>query len=412
MLMPGNNDQPAGAGSPQRKPGPRLSGQNIVCFSTADWDTLLPTNKHQLMRRLARRNRVLYIETIGTRSPKAASTTDLLRIGRRVKRAFEGSRRRENRLWTLSPIVRPDWSTAPKRTINRAAFAAQTGGVVGHFPRPVVWVYSPYAVYLLDRLDPSLVVYHMVDDLSAVPGANAEALRDAEQRLLARADLVFCTERSLFDRARSVNPAARLMPNVADYRHFSKIPNIQEGRFQEFCELPRPRLLFSGNVTPHKVDLALLGRIAKRRSDWQVVIVGPVWEGTDASEVLRKLGNLPNVTMTGHVDYTILPGWLQEADVLLIPYVKNRATRAVFPLKFFEYLSTGRPVVASPLPSLLPYEPAVTLAETTEEWIAAVENSLNDEASFMEQRQVLARRQTWGVRLREMEEEILALLKS
>lgn len=388
-----------------------MAGRNVVCFSTADWDTLLPTNKHQLMRRLARRNRVLYVETLGTRAPRAASKTDLLRIGRRLKRAFEGSTRRENRLWTISPVVRPDWSTATSRALNRAAFAAQAGGVLEHFPDPVAWVYSPYAVHLLDRLQPSAVVYHMVDDLAAVPGANAEALRDAENRLLARADCVFCTERSLYDRARAANPGARFMPNVADYRHFSRPRAVRSEAIARLRAMPRPRIVFSGNIAPHKVDLRLMARLAMRRRGWNFVLVGPVWEGADASADLRRLAALPNVWMPGHVPYEELPAWLHEADALVIPYVRNDATRAVFPLKFFEYLATGRPVVASPLPSLLPYEPAVRLAETTDEWIAALEASLLDNAEFAEQRRVLARRQTWEVRLREMEAEILEVMK-
>lgn len=390
---------------------PRLAGRNVVCFSTADWDTPLPTNKHQLMRRLARRNRVLYVETLGTRAPRAASKTDVLRIGRRLKRAFEGSVRRSAHLWTISPVVRPDWSTAPARAINRAAFAAQAGGVLEHFPRPIAWVYSPYAVHLLDRLDPAAVVYHMVDDLAAVPGANAEALREAEARLIARADCVFCTERSLFDRARAINAAARFMPNVADYRHFSRVPaKAGDGRLARLRSMPRPRILFSGNIAPHKVDLRMIARIAMRRRGWQVVLVGPVWEGADAGPDLKRLEALPNVWLAGHVPYAELPAWLHEADVLMIPYVRNDATRAVFPLKFFEYMATGRPVVASPLPSLLPYEPAVRLADTPDEWIAALEESLADDAEFAEQRRVLARRNTWEARLREMEAEIMAAM--
>ncbi|HMZ51693.1 MAG TPA: hypothetical protein PK988_05465, partial [Candidatus Sumerlaeota bacterium] len=85
---------------------------NIVCFSTADWDTLLPTNKHHLMRRFAARgSRVLFIETLGTRAPKLGSGVDVARIGRRIMRGFEGARKRHKNLWTISPVVRPRWNS-------------------------------------------------------------------------------------------------------------------------------------------------------------------------------------------------------------------------------------------------------------------------------------------------------------
>src|SRR5690606_17381443 len=155
----------------------------------------------------------------------------------------------------------PDWSTPLARSVNRTAFRAQTGGVLTAFPRPVAWVYSPYAVYLLDQIDPRLVVYHMVDDLSAVPGADQAAIREAEQRMLARADVVFCTARSLYGRAAAVNPGARYMPNVADYRHFSKPAETVCAALETLRGMERPRVVFSGNLAPHKVDLRLIGRL-------------------------------------------------------------------------------------------------------------------------------------------------------
>ena len=399
--------EPALPPPPAHKP---LWDENIVCFSTADWDTPLPTNKHQLMARLARRNRVLYIETLGTRAPQLSSGVDLARIGRRIGRGISGPEQRGKRLWTLSPLVRPAWRTAPERAVNRLAFRTQAAGALADFPDSIAWVYSPYAVYLLDLLKPRGVVYHMVDDLSAVPGADAEALLEAEQRLLARADLVFCTERSLHDRARRTNPSARFLPNVADYRHFSNPKPAAGPTLEVLRSLPRPRLVFSGNLAPHKVDLGLLARLAAERPDWSIVVIGPRWEGAAPHPALAALEAAPNARLLGHVPYKDLPAHLHEADVLLIPYVKTKATQAVFPLKFFECLATGRPVVASPLPSLLPYKGAVTFGTTPERWIKAIEAALADPEGWRARRVALARRHTWAVRLREMEQEIVATL--
>jgi glycosyltransferase involved in cell wall biosynthesis len=97
---------------------------------------------------------------------------------------------------------------------------------------------------------------------------------------------------------------------------------------------------------------------------------------------------------------------LHEADVLLIPYVLNDATRAVSPLKFFEYLATGRPVVASPLPSLLPYANAIRIAGSADEWITNIAQSLQDRHALQLQRRALARKNTWETRLVEMEDVI------
>lgn len=386
-----------------------LTRQRVVCFSTADWDTLLPTNKHQLMRRLARRgNRVLYIETLGTRAPSLASGTDVRRIFRRLKRSFDGARLREPRLWTVSPLVRPLWAKPMQRTLNRAVFGLQVSAARRSFRGAIAWVYSPYAVHLLDLFKPSLVVYHLVDDLSAVPGADKTAMREAEGILLGRADLVFCTEQSLYDRVKDRTRRAIFLPNVADFAHFRR-PKTRSVHADILAAEDRPVILFSGNLAHHKVDFPLLARIAWARPDWVLVLAGPVWEGT-SPEQLAGLDRIRNVRMLGHVPYEELPSVLHEADVLLIPYVMNEATAAVFPLKFFEYLSTGKPIVATPLQSLLPYQGLVAMGSSAEEFIPAIEAALEEAPERAAPRLALARRHTWERRLLEMGREINALL--
>ncbi|MCC5874724.1 MAG: glycosyltransferase [Candidatus Sumerlaeia bacterium] len=386
----------------------RFARQNVVCFSTADWDTPLPTNKHQLMRRLARRGaRVLYIETLGTRPPKLSSGVDLGRIARRLGRSMEGAQKREKRLWSISPLVRPDWSTSLRVGVNRSSFHFQTNKVLARFPDPIVWIYSPFAVHLLPKMNPRLVVYHMVDDLAAIPGVDVHALREAESLLLERADLVFCTERSLYDRAREISANCHLMPNVADFHHFSRpAEGGDDTRLAALRSLPRPRVLFAGNLADHKVDMALLAEMASKRPDWQLVLIGPEWEGNRPGGALEKLRRMRNVTMVGHVPYEDLPAYIHEGDALVIPYLLNDATRAVSPLKLFEYMATGKPVVTAPLPSVLPWTGAVEVATTPKEWLERLDSVLETPHRGVRQRRALARRHTWERRLEEMAEKI------
>jgi glycosyltransferase involved in cell wall biosynthesis len=389
-----------------------LRGRRIVCFSTADWDTLLPTNKHQLMRRLAERgNRVLFIETLGTRAPSLSSGTDVGRLYRRLMRGLSGARKRAPRLWTLSPLVRPAWGSARGRLLNRIVFGLQTLALRRPFRGDIAWVYSPYAVYLLDAFKPSLVVYHLVDDLAAVPGADRVAMAEAESAMLARADVVFCTEQSLYDRVKDRTRRALFMPNVADYSHFRSPGSARSIHAHRLATERRPVILFSGNLAHHKVDFSLLANVARSRPDWLFVLVGPLWEKT-SSRHLCGLDAMSNVLMTGHVPYEELPSVLHEADVLLIPYLLNDATTAVFPLKFFEYMGTGKPTVATSLPSLLPYRGPLRIADSVNEFVAAIEDALAEPPERAKPRRALARRQTWERRLAEMAREIASLSES
>lgn len=387
-------------------------GHRVVCFSTADWDTLLPTNKHQLMTRLARRGaRVLFVETLGTRAPRLASGTDIARIGRRLARGSGGPVKRAPRLYSLSPMVRPSWAHRWEISLNKAAFRSQARKALRAFRGAICWVYSPYAVHLLDLFEPAAVVYHVVDDLAAVPGANRQALREAEMLLYTRADLVVATERSLYDRARPIADRTLYAPNVADYRHFAHPKPLEAStRLARLRALPRPRLLFSGNLAPHKVDFPLLAALARDLPDASLALVGPLWEGAPADPNWQDLLRLPNVHWLDHVPYDDLPAFLHEADVLLIPYVLNDATSAVFPLKFFEYLATGRPVVSAPLPSLLPYKGLVSIASSREQWLAEITASLAAAHRMEPQRRALARRNTWERRIAEFEQELGTIL--
>jgi glycosyltransferase involved in cell wall biosynthesis len=209
----------------------------------------------------------------------------------------------------------------------------------------------------------------------------------------------------------SYNKDTVYQPNVADYDHFSKAAEDEYPVAEELGALQKPIALFSGNLAPHKVDFKLIDFLCGKRIDWDIVLVGPLWEGF-SKRGLEWLRRMPNLKFTGHVQYEQLPGYLKAADVLIIPYLVNNVTSNVFPIKFFEYLATGKPVVATALPSLADYKDYVKLCDTYQGFAMGVREVLKSDTEERRKRRMeLARQNTWEQRIEEMSEHIERKIK-
>jgi len=331
-------------------PPSTLKGRDIVCVGFADWDTELWTNQHHLMSRLAVDNRVLFVESLGLRRPQLAGR-DLRRIARRLRRGIAPPRRADG-LDVLSPLVLPLHSNRFVRAINSRLLPALVGRAAERLGmhRPILWAYVPQAEALIERLDPSLIVYHCVDDISAHALIDTASFRAAEERFASRADLVLASAPELVRRMRALSPNVLEAPNVADTALFSSALGEIEPD-PAVAALPAPRIVFTGAISEVKLDLGLLAELARLRPGWSFALVGPVGAGdphTDISALARE----PNVHLLGMREYSQLPAVLSGADAGLIPYARNELTDSIFPMKVYEYLAAGLPVVATPLPAL------------------------------------------------------------
>ncbi len=329
---------------------PRLQGRDIVCVGFADWDTALQTNQHHLMKRLAAENRVLFVESLGLRRPQLAGR-DLKRIARRLRRGLSGAREIDG-LHVLSPLVLPLHTNAFVRALNRrllAMFVRRAARKLG-MRRPILWAYVPQAESLLEVLQPELVVYHCVDDIAAQAGIDAASFRAAETRFATRADLVLASAPGLAERLRSISDNVIYAPNVADTALFAGA--LEDGPIDPaLAALPAPRIVFTGAVVATKLDMGLLVELAKARPSWSFALVGPVGLGDPSTDV-SALAAEPNLHLLGARTYEQLPSVLRAAAAGLIPYARNQLTDSIFPMKVYEYLAAGLPVVATPLPSL------------------------------------------------------------
>jgi glycosyltransferase involved in cell wall biosynthesis len=380
----------------------RLEGRDIVCIGTADWQTELPINQHQLMGRLAaRNNKVLFVESLGLRRPQLASR-DLRRIGRRLVRGLRGVRS-VGAVHVLSPLVLPLHGSATIRSLNRRLLRLQVGWAARRLGmrRPLLWAYAPQAEELLDVLDPEQVVYHCVDDVAAQKGVDGDSFRASEERYARHADLVLASAPALAERMRTLSGHVLYAPNVADTVLFATA--LDEGPIDASLDsLPRPRLVFQGAIVATKLDLPLLAELARLRPEWSVVLVGPRGAG-DPSGDLSALDRAPNIHFAGPRDAADLPAVLRDADAGLIPYAINDLTRSVFPMKVYEYLAAGLPVLATPLPALDGVE-AIDVVHDADELIAAVERELAaDSPQRRRERSAAAAAHSWEARISEIE---------
>jgi glycosyltransferase involved in cell wall biosynthesis len=379
---------------------PRLRGLDIVCVGFADWDTDLWTNQHHLMSRLARENRVLFVESLGLRRPQLAGR-DVSRVWRRLRRGLAPPRAVDG-LHVLSPLVLPFHRSAAVRALNRRLLPALVRRAARRlgFRRPILWAYVPQAEALLDPLDPALVVYHCVDDIAAQERIDTASFRAAEERFAARADLVLASAPALAQRLRTISRNVLDAPNVADTELFSAalLPGPVD---PAMAALPQPRIVFTGAIVSIKLDFRLIAEIARLRPSWSFALVGPVGPGDPRTDV-SPLAAEPNIYLLGGRAYGELPEVLRAADAGLIPYARNELTESIFPMKVYEYLGAGLPVVATPLPALRGIADVATaadaagIAELLDEALAA------DNPELRAARSARAASHSWERRLEEI----------
>lgn len=380
-----------------------LGGRDVVCVGFNDWDAEVWTNQHQLMARLAAAgNRVLFVESLGLRRPQLMAGRDVRRLIRRARAGLAPPRVRDG-VHVLSPLVLPLHANRAARAVNARLLPALVGRAARRLGlrRPILWGYVPQAELLLDALDPELVVYHCVDDIGAQEGIDGSSFAAFERRFAARADLVLASAPALAQRMRTLSHHVLYAPNVADTARFAQA--LAPGPIDAaVAALPEPRIVFTGAIAAKKLNLELVAGVAAARPGWSLALVGPVGLGDPGTDV-SALRALPNVHLLGARRYADLPDVLRGAAAALIPYRATPLTASIFPMKVYEYLAAGVPVVATPLPALEDVT-EIVVADGAPATIAALERAMADDTPERRRaRSAAAQRHSWDARLAEID---------
>jgi glycosyltransferase involved in cell wall biosynthesis len=342
------------------------------------------------------------VESIGLRAP-TMSGRDMRRIWQRLKRGLRSPRLVEPGVWIMSPIALPfkqHWLLM--RAINQGWLGLRIKlFMLRHgFKLPMVWTYHPVMLGAIAALPHGPLVYHCVDDLSAIPGIDTLAFNQEEQRLLTQCQTVFVTSQSLKEKCGPFNDNTHYFPNVADVDHFGQA--LQPGSVpDDLAAIPSPRIAYVGALSDFKVDFELIHDVASARPDWSWVLIGEEREGQHSPWV-GKLHSLPNVHFLGNKPYQQLPDYLRGIDVGTLPTLLNDYTRSMFPMKYFEYLAAGVPVVSTPLEFTKTCHSGLELAETSKDFRLGIQAQLNYGRIDSESANAFVGDNTWSARLRKM----------
>lgn len=393
-----------------------IQDQDIVLFASAPWRTTGRLNCHHIATRLAERNRVLYVEPPPMRKVRLSSPTDLRKLMDRLKRwtggAAEAAAEVPQGMTIFSPRCLPIrgqgvWSRWLAGRLARSV--AKRGQAMG-MSRPILWAFLPIAEPMVAAVAPRLTVYHCVDDYAGNAGVDAEAVGWWQRRMLSRADIALATSQPLADRLRSEGGRdVHCMPNVAEVERFAGEAPAEPA---DLAAIPRPRVGYFGNLAGYKVDLGLLEELAGLRPGLHLVLVGPVGAGDPTTDISR-LARHKNVHILGEKPYDLAPAYVNGFDVCLIPFRRGRVSDGSLPLKTFEYLAAGRPVVARPIEALTrePLDEVVAFADSAEAFAAAVDAALAEDMQTRRRaRQDVAGRYSWAERFPQIEACICRIL--
>lgn len=289
---------------------------------------------------------------------------------------------------------------------------------IGSDNRGIAFAFQPMFSDYVTYLGLKYVVYHAYDLLSETADWNPE-LEKAEKTLIESADIVSSPTQSVSDvLERRNNKPMRVLPNGADAAAFEA--GSAQACPTDLEQIPHPRISYVGRMTP-SVDFSLVADIAAARPEWNWVMVGPVLlEGAGKPEAeriaksgLKRCRTLANIHFLGCKEHTELPSYMAHMDINTLCYRSEGGWwQFGYPLKMHEYLAVGKPVLGADLRAVREFEGVIDIATTTQEWIEAIERTLDDRAiSNSDERKSVAHQNTWDQRVDQLEGWLFDLIE-
>ena len=267
-----------------------------------------------------------------------------------------------------------------------------------------------YDAYL-DQWKDAVILYEYIDEISdVITGSVPRETRIRHARFLSSPSIyVVATAEKLYREVLQLRGSEQNVlcsGNGVDLAHFqvAKDPARVPEALQDLVLENKPIIGYFGAIA-NWVDFDLLIYAAQQRPDYRFLLVGPHYGAHDLPQK-ERLSKMPNVFMPGTIPYQQLPYVAQFFTVATIPFLLNEITESTSPIKLFEYMAMGKPVVTTAMPECCKY-PEVCIGRTQEEYVAlldqCVEQATGPAHAELEQRMIaVAEKNSWAEKAREI----------
>ena len=261
---------------------------------------------------------------------------------------------------------------------------------------------------VFDSLKPSLSIYHCVDPM-IMPYDMKHGII-SEDELVRKSDLVICTSKMLYEEKKKQNPNTYFIPNAADIKQSEKALEESILLNEKISEIKRPIIGYIGSIE-RRFDYKLLKEVIDTNPDKSFVFAGSLMP----EFVPEWFFKTDNVHYIGRLAFNELPGLIKGFDIAIIPFKKDEVSRTIFPLKLFEYLGAGKPVIATDFNSDLEEftHGLVSFCSDSQSFNQAIEDLIKSESpSLKEARINVAKENTWEKRGKEIAALIFSNLRN
>ncbi|SEF55629.1 Glycosyltransferase involved in cell wall bisynthesis [Caloramator fervidus] len=380
---------------------------DIICFSAVNWEPLM-TRIQSLMLRIPKHNRIFYIEPPST---LISPLKDSKRWEDYIKWLNNPIKVIDNvYVFKLPPILPFYNKNIMVNKVNQYFIAKYLNLLFKKYKvsKPILWIYNPFNVDILKYVDYSCVIYDCVDKHSEFKGLiNKEIVEGYEKKLCKLSNVVFATAEALYDNVKLYNDNTYLVPNGVDFDLFNSVDLMNYERPLELKNLKGKILGFIGAVKEW-VDLELVYKVACKKHDWNFVFIGPL----ASLEIISRLKSLNNVCFIEPKPQKDLPRYIKHFDVCLNLFKKSELTKNVSPLKFYEYLATGKPIISTDMPHIRKFSDLIYIVEDEEDFIKKCEDIFNGEDDIKKQKRIeIAKKASWDNRMNDILEYIKNVCK-
>ncbi len=358
--------------------------KEVLILSSIDWNFQWQS-KQIFATHFARAGwKVVFVNSTGVK--RLSGTAFKKIISRLIKNKNKMNNPVEEGIDIIGQLILPPSNSFFMR-INRKIFIPEIVRKIKktNIKNPVVISYIPTQTTLdiLDELEYSFLIYHCTDNLEAYPGI-VRNFPETESELIRRSDVVITTSPYLFNKMKSRHPRVHLILPGVEYELFSR---ADSGPFKKL-----KRICYFGGIHRSRINLPMVFSVARENPDIEFIFIGPLRTKVKAKP--------DNIKFLPPININKLPEKLRDCDCIIFPYLENEFTKGIIPVKLFQSMATGKPIIATGInENLKNYSDVIYLANSQEEFSHFIRNlSELESREKYEKRKRIARENSWEKR--------------